>query len=718
MRIKKLSAANFAGSTFVHNLNPMTVFVGPNMRGKTSRLFAVIWALSKKVPGVANKPSDIYAELATGETMSTKIITDNEWSIIRSLTMRRGSVKESNEFTGFPDGFAWPPVAGDIDEFIGLSDREYTRFLFKNAAVSITPEAVADSLQANLKGIKVEDGQEQAESVIRELAESISKVFEDARRQDLTVAEIVEQVFGSLAESKSAADANVKRMQTTHAGVTQVAVDAAPPAPDCEARLVDARAKLAAAQTECGVRSQARREVESKLTAARTKAATTVDQTGLLAEIERLTGERDSFASVSEPPVFNQLKAIPTDDEKDTLDTLSERKRELFMATQEPETDLTELKCRMEVNRRARDEAVQRDRELLNEVGRLRRELEATESETCCSKCGQSIVELRKKVLDDMRVKIQGLEAKMASTSAVAAVASGNYEDAARAVNQAEEKNRLIRKNAETYREIDKQHREAREQVVNRARMEHDRKVGDFVRAQQAVTARNQSIAGLRSRLEDKGAAAAAESIPGLETAQTKSTNDWVAAQDAVTTMQKSILSLEGDVRRLHASRAEAQQRARIATETQGFKVRAEVLKHAVGLVDALKSELVKRAVEPLVAQMNVICGDAFGRPLVFRDGRIGFENANGGVIEKSMSGMERSLACCAMSVVLAKESPLKLLILDEMGKLDVEVKRGFVSNLLTLVATGELDQVLLADVSDLDYGQFMGEKNFGVEKL
>lgn len=718
MRITKLSAANFAGSTFVHNLNPMTVFVGPNMSGKTSRLFAVIWALSKKVPSVANKPSDIYAELATGETMSTKIITDNEWIIIRSLTMRRGSVKESNEFTGFPDGFAWPPVAGDIDEFIGLSDREYTRFLFKNAAVSITPEAVADSLLANLKGIKVEDGQEQAESVIRELAELISKVFEDARRQDLTVAEIVEQVFGSLSESKSAADANVKRMQTTHAGVTQVAVDNAPPAPDCEARLVGARAKLAVAQTECGVRAQARREIESKLTDARTKATTTVDENGLLAEIERLTGERDEAAKVSEPPVFNPLKAIPTDDEKDALDTLSERKRELFVATQEPETDLTELKSRMELNRHARDEAVQRDRELLNEVGRLRREREAAESETCCSKCGQSIVELRKNVLDDLKVKIQGLESKMASTSAVAAVASGNYEDSALAFNRAEEKNCIRRKNAETYREIDKQYREAREQVVNRARMEHDRKVGDFVRAQQAVTARNQSIAGLRARLEDKGAAAAAESIPDLETAQTKATNDWVTAQDTVTTMQQSILRLEGEVRRLHASRAEAQQRARIATETQGFKVRAKVLKNAVGLVDALKGELVKRAVEPLVAQMNVICGDAFGRPLVFRDGRIGFENANGGVIEKSMSGMERSLACCAMSVVLAKESPLKLLILDEMGKLDAEVKRGFVSNLLTLVATGELDQVLLADVSDFDYGQFMGENNFGIVKL
>src|SRR6478736_6301933 len=93
--IKSIAAQNLKGQTFRHDLAPVTMFVGGNFTGKTSRIDAVYLALLGWLPGIARKPGDIHADLASDRCMGVTALLSNGTEIGRSWEYVKDSVKST-----------------------------------------------------------------------------------------------------------------------------------------------------------------------------------------------------------------------------------------------------------------------------------------------------------------------------------------------------------------------------------------------------------------------------------------------------------------------------------------------------------------------------------------------------------------------------------------------------------------------------------------------
>ena len=83
----------------------------------------------------------------------------------------------------------------------------------------------------------------------------------------------------------------------------------------------------------------------------------------------------------------------------------------------------------------------------------------------------------------------------------------------------------------------------------------------------------------------------------------------------------------------------------------------------------------------------------------------------------RSFSGAEKALAMCAISLALAAESPVKIVVLDEMGRIDSEYKVPFMATVFRLLEAGTINQAILVDTSKRDYTDIKNE-NFSIIEL
>jgi hypothetical protein len=127
MKITNISAANFKGRTFNNNIGPVTVLVGPNDVGKTTRLDAVRTVLNGGVHPDARKSGKGIGETADWLGGSVAQV---------ALTMDNGTVHEARYLGALG---AWklanPPVGGLVPmkpaaEFFAMTRPEQTRYVF------------------------------------------------------------------------------------------------------------------------------------------------------------------------------------------------------------------------------------------------------------------------------------------------------------------------------------------------------------------------------------------------------------------------------------------------------------------------------------------------------------------------------------------------------------------------------------------------------------
>ena len=100
---------------------------------------------------------------------------------------------------------------------------------------------------------------------------------------------------------------------------------------------------------------------------------------------------------------------------------------------------------------------------------------------------------------------------------------------------------------------------------------------------------------------------------------------------------------------------------------------------------------------------------------LEYRNGELGYwRNPNGPprtlspstwVSWKAFSGIEELATFAGLSVALAPKSPIKIVIMDELGRLSGDNKRALLIRMSELIHAHELDQFIGLDVSIRDYG-------------
>ena len=148
--IKEITMRNFKGQMESQKLTGRDIFVGPNGKGKTTRLQAVGIALLGYVPGKGKLPTETF-KLASADNMSVGLVTDN-LTFARTFTRSEKGGKDGSNNVTVSQGIDLSPSRGekkaadkeariafevgsfpvmlDFNEFLSLSDSKRRDFIY------------------------------------------------------------------------------------------------------------------------------------------------------------------------------------------------------------------------------------------------------------------------------------------------------------------------------------------------------------------------------------------------------------------------------------------------------------------------------------------------------------------------------------------------------------------------------------------------------------
>jgi hypothetical protein len=182
------------------------------------------------------------------------------------------------------------------------------------------------------------------------------------------------------------------------------------------------------------------------------------------------------------------------------------------------------------------------------------------------------------------------------------------------------------------------------------------------------------------------GTAPEATDLPSLE----------AAAAEATT----RILSLQAAQAEFTAYQADRARRDEFEEQSIGKTTEVEVLKAAVKELVAVQSELVDVAFNELLATAARFTDGILRSPLVYHDGELGRLEGERFVSWETFSGTEEALAFAGLSVALAVQAPVKVVLIDELGRLTAANKEKVLSRMVALTAAGAIDCFIGADVT------------------
>lgn len=172
---------------------------------------------------------------------------------------------------------------------------------------------------------------------------------------------------------------------------------------------------------------------------------------------------------------------------------------------------------------------------------------------------------------------------------------------------------------------------------------------------------------------------------------------------------QQAFLSYQSDVSRRH----------QLEQDLLKAQCQAEVYKAVVKVIQVEQETVMNRAFNAVLAVTRKFTDGILFSPLEFIEGQLcrrvsdvdrqhgNMANVGSVVPWETFSGTESLLAFCAFGVALSKNAPIKIVFLDELGVIRPDLKNDVVSRMLALTGDGTLDQVLMVDVSPIDYRQF-----------
>ena len=840
-QIASVSGKNIKGRSFVHKLTPVTLIAGRNRRGKTTILDTIELAITSRTSSLrgANgkpvaQPREIFDALASSSLMSADVVYSDGTGCGISYTQARGTVS-TKRTDGGPE---LPPIMLDPTEYTNLSEPDRVKYIFARANLAhLTISKLRDTVSANLKGIKLEENTPASESVITELVQFVRS--HQGGQVSLTPQDWVANLIEDAKTKLSASNANVKRMEQTQQGMTQVAGDENPAPADSETRLLDARKALEAAQGDLtrlqteletlkGLAASAGKakalletvsatdmrlkavearqgeirailavpvdltpaqdayaaaqkvvnehdlavkaaekavsDVEAEILAAKELSLKAVDETALKADIARLESERDALAAVSNPGQKPVAMPMPTE----RPSAVGELASKNVMAAHADSAQ------RLEADAKAKVESLQA-------------EIKLAKIHTHCPTCGHDITEKQKEIIHELERKLEAAAVALgkakdttehnmqafiiATNSYNAAVAAGEqwdsdqtelrvsnqnvldaWNDLVANYNVAQSKINGLNGQIAAIQNQLAGNAKAHEAWVNLPTLEkkllavvqsHDAATDAYNTTAAKLDAADGELAAVKlkqslqndlatesRRLEterqslvatlESVAAARAEvaKLPDIEE-KILATKDLIGFNSAIVESHRIAVTLaEGHVRRLTQQRAVAKERAKTKEESDKVRVEAQVLKEFCRMLADMQSEIVNAAIGPIVDRLNVMFKGVLDMPLCYKDGVIGTESPTGFYSMRSFSGAEKALAMCAISLALAAASPVKIVVLDELGRLSTENKHRLVTLVLQLLAAGTISQAIFVDTTLEGYGVFMDEKNFSVIEL
>lgn len=128
------------------------------------------------------------------------------------------------------------------------------------------------------------------------------------------------------------------------------------------------------------------------------------------------------------------------------------------------------------------------------------------------------------------------------------------------------------------------------------------------------------------------------------------------------------------------------------------------VWKKATEVIQTIQEDQVHEVFNFLLDKSRLFTYGILLSPLEYHDGQLGRMDKNHWISHETFSGTEELLAYAGLSVALAQKSPVKLVIMDELGRLIRPIKEKLIERMVELTKAGHIDQFLGIDVYGDDY--------------
>jgi hypothetical protein len=274
-----------------------------------------------------------------------------------------------------------------------------------------------------------------------------------------------------------------------------------------------------------------------------------------------------------------------------------------------------------------------------------------------------------------------------------------------RVQKEADEQIEMMKGAVETNKVLAKQEADRSVELEAQIKAERERvKERDALQAKARTN--RQTIAGLREAARQWAEASTklGQMSRDNTSLDTKAPADRCVAQRAVVqtleAQERAYIAQQSDLARAE----EARQKRDIA------EAGVEVCKLAIKSLEAEKAEIMDKAFSGFMAKANRFTDGIMAEPLAFKEGDIGYQFGATWVGLDYFSGTEDLLASAGLSVALAQQAPIKLVIMDELGRLAVGTKFKLLQRVREMLAAGEIDQFIGLDVSGNDYAIADGE--------
>lgn len=181
-------------------------------------------------------------------------------------------------------------------------------------------------------------------------------------------------------------------------------------------------------------------------------------------------------------------------------------------------------------------------------------------------------------------------------------------------------------------------------------------------------------------------------------------------AQKEVIRARQAVEGFEARERNQIAAMQDAKRQEQSRQTYEAKKIEVEIYNLAVKTIKALQAEMMEAAFVGFMEKMNRIADGIFpGGKLVFHEGQIGYWNGASFASMEYFGGTEEMLAFAGLSLTLAAESKLKIVIMDELGRIKKPRKIALIQRMRQLVKEGVIDQFIGIDPDGEHYEDFKG---------
>lgn len=717
MHIKTITGKNIKGWTGTHELGKVNIITGRTGTGKTARADCLEIALTGGHHELGFKAGKLFSRSSGAEMLCSATLSDG-----RTITRVYKETKTgASGKADVPDDWAEiPPVLFNADAFFGATAKAQTAMLFGattaadqeriiaevSAEVTARAKALLPDLYLGLpelgdceaglpswfeQAIEItKTAEASAKVAAKRFTETISgmskigeeavsarhiSAIEDDLKRHRGLLQTATEAKATVAEKRRAAAAQAERIEELRLAIASLEDQIDPGAPE-EPR--DIRDILSNIKMTQGMIALVQKDEAHNAGAAQVE-----------------TNRAQILADIAELPVTESVADIEWD-----LDAAREARMKY------PETPRSDLEAKLY---HAEQNVGRIGDEIARLTGSLNNGLEKHTAEmagTCCPTCNQKWAEkadILQRAFDEWAA---GSEQQIEEARAKRTEAANRVTQAQAALDAVEGRDEAEK----TWKALSEKMRQAvscaerRETLQARLAALPDGKL----RAIETPSAQLEAeLAALRAEEEHAGLVAKIgeykrqmANIPQPDDCEEAEAKARAQVDDAINAIDK--LEHEARAARTQAAneQAIAEARDKAAEAVNEAAAYAELTK----FIEGQRAEILGKTLGPVLDRINRFAVGCTPGPIEFRQGELGCMKGLSWVAMPGLSGGERAAVISGIQGALSTSGAVRVLITDELGRMDTATKRVFANNVAAALHAGIIDQFIGMDVTTEDW--------------